>query len=155
MIIAQIMGIGLEPASLRQSATSKEARLRETVRQGKWSCLHLHIVVADMYDVNASKFSNQHRWIFLFWVIDPNLQFRFGVCCVFTFTGDTATTNNNCSYLQNPGFPGAFNGTTTATTVTYTVQKCSDGKRSVILASSACFCLILMKKPRSDESRIS
>ena len=48
----------------------------------------------------------------------------FGVCCVFIINSATSTTvSQNCTYLQNPSFPG----TDTANAPTYTVQKCSNG----------------------------
>lgn len=49
---------------------------------------------------------------------------RFGVCCIFVFSDTTVTTDKNCSYLQNPGFPSAYNETDT---ITYTINKCSNG----------------------------
>ncbi len=60
-------------------------------------------------------------------VIEQSLfLFRFGVCCVFILTGTGSTTvTQNCTYIQNTGFPSALTGTTA---VSYTVQKCSCGK---------------------------
>ena len=49
--------------------------------------------------------------------------FRFGVCCLFT-TQSSGTISENCTYLQNPGFPSAY---TTSTTIQWTVTKCSTG----------------------------
>ena len=53
--------------------------------------------------------------------------FRFGVCCVFLYSSTSNTISYNDSYIQNPGFPSAY--TSTGTTVTYTIQKCSNGMR--------------------------
>ena len=49
--------------------------------------------------------------------------FRFGVCCLF-MTSTSGTISENCTYLQNPGYPGAY---TTTTTIQWTVAKCSTG----------------------------
>merc|ERR1719150_2451271 len=48
----------------------------------------------------------------------------FGVCCVFLYSSTSNTISYNDSYIQNPGFPSAY--TSTGTTVTYTIQKCSN-----------------------------
>ncbi len=50
---------------------------------------------------------------------------RFGVCCVFILTGTgTTVITQNCTYIQNTGFPSALADTTA---LQYTVQKCSNG----------------------------
>ena len=50
----------------------------------------------------------------------------FGVCCVFTLSSSTSTTvNYNDTYIQNPDFPSAYGSTST---LSYTVNKCSNGK---------------------------
>lgn len=41
----------------------------------------------------------------------------FGVCCLFVVTSGTVT--QNCTYIQNPNFPGSD-----TTGQTYTVEKC-------------------------------
>ncbi len=50
----------------------------------------------------------------------------FGVCCVFVLRGgsDGNTVTQNCTYVQNTGFPSALTDTTA---MSFTVQKCSDG----------------------------
>ncbi len=50
--------------------------------------------------------------------------FSFGVCCVFTLTG-SGTITENCTYVQNPNFPGALADTNG---VDYTVERCGGGK---------------------------
>ena len=50
---------------------------------------------------------------------------RFGVCCIFVIQDTGGTINQNCTYIQNPGFPSAYSETTA---LTYTVTKCSDCK---------------------------
>ena len=49
---------------------------------------------------------------------------RFGVCCLFITSTSGSTSNQNCSYIQNPNFPNAY-GVTTA--ISFTVAKCSTG----------------------------
>ena len=51
----------------------------------------------------------------------------FGICCVFTLRGDDSTqeVNNNDTYIQNPGFPTVYTDTSS---LSYTVNKCQDGK---------------------------
>jgi hypothetical protein len=45
----------------------------------------------------------------------------FGVCCVFVSTG--GAVNQNCTFLQNPGFPSSYTGTGN---VQYTLNKCNN-----------------------------
>ncbi len=52
-------------------------------------------------------------------------SFRFGVCCLFVVTTAGATVSQNCTYLQNEGFPSAL--AATVTSVQYTVQRVSNG----------------------------
>ena len=54
----------------------------------------------------------------------------FGVCCLFTVSNTGSTINQNCTYLQNPGFPSTY---TSTTSLTYTVAKCSDDVCSIRL----------------------
>ena len=51
--------------------------------------------------------------------------FRFGVCCLFILSSTSSTISQNCSYIQNPGFPTALAG---GSAVSYTVNKCNDGE---------------------------
>ena len=50
--------------------------------------------------------------------------FRFGVCCLFTYSTSGTTIKQNCSYIQNPGFPSVY---TTTTALTYKVSKLQSG----------------------------
>ena len=51
-------------------------------------------------------------------------SFRFGVCCVFIVSTSGGVVQQNCSYIQNPGYPSSYTGTSS---VTYTIQKCNTG----------------------------
>ena len=53
-----------------------------------------------------------------------NSPFRFGVCCVFIIN-DGDDVYENCTYIQNSAYPS---GDTSATSVSYKVQKCNDGE---------------------------
>lgn len=48
----------------------------------------------------------------------------FGVCCLFTVTDTSAQITQNCTYIQNPGFPMAY---TETANIQYNVQKCANG----------------------------
>jgi hypothetical protein len=53
-------------------------------------------------------------------------HFSFGVCCVFLYnTATSLSISQNCSYIQNPGFPAAYTG---QSSVTYTINKCDSCK---------------------------
>ena len=54
-----------------------------------------------------------------------SLFYRFGVCCLFIYTSTGSTVNQNCSYIQSPNFPSTFTASD-ATSLTYTIQKCSN-----------------------------
>ena len=48
----------------------------------------------------------------------------FGVCCVFTINSDSSlTVNYNDTYIQNPGYPSTYTGTSS---LTYTINKCAN-----------------------------
>ena len=49
--------------------------------------------------------------------------YRFGVCCLFIVSATSTTINENCTYIQNPSFPSVYADTTS---LTYTINKCSD-----------------------------
>ena len=49
---------------------------------------------------------------------------RFGVCCLFKTT-DQSTVTQNCTYIQNPGYPGTL---ATESDVIYNVRKVLDSK---------------------------
>ncbi len=48
------------------------------------------------------------------------------MCCVFIVDGENGDTqvNENCTYIQNPGFPSVTSDTAG---ITYTVNRCSQG----------------------------
>ena len=48
----------------------------------------------------------------------------FGVCCLFTVQSG-GTISENCTYIQNPGFPSGY---TDLSSISWTVAKCSNGK---------------------------
>ena len=52
-----------------------------------------------------------------------HFHFRFGVCCYFR-RDSAGELNQNCTYIQNPGFPSKYSETNA---LTYTIKKCSDG----------------------------
>ena len=96
------------PASPGASARTGAEPSRETAQQGFCS------------EQRSSKFKAcfLRKWRTLF--------FRFGVCCIFILqSGGTIT--QNCTYIQNAGFPGALTDTSN---INYSVQKCSDGMRN-------------------------
>lgn len=57
----------------------------------------------------------------------------FGVCCVFLVSASGGTISQNCTYVQNPGFPSTYGDTAE---LTYTVYKCSAGKEMVCLVAA-------------------
>lgn len=60
-------------------------------------------------------------------VVSENFSHRFGICCLF-ISKASGTISENCTYIQNPGFPTAY---TTLSTVSWTVNKCSNGMKTV------------------------
>merc|ERR1739844_101049 len=53
-----------------------------------------------------------------------NCASGFGICCLFTISGDTGlTVSQNNTYIQNPSFPSVYTDTTA---LSYTVNKCAD-----------------------------
>merc|ERR1719464_219733 len=53
-----------------------------------------------------------------------NCASGFGICCLFTISGDTGlTVSQNNTYIQNPSFPSVYTDTTA---LTYTINKCAD-----------------------------
>ena len=83
----------------------------------------------DLLRVLALVGKNIIAYHFLFWQSLDEF-FRFGVCCVFIYNSATNTISVNDSYIQNPGFPSAYTGTSQ---VSYTIQKCSNGKSTITL----------------------
>ena len=51
---------------------------------------------------------------------------RFGVCCLFLVTGTGDEISQNCSYIQNAGFPMAY--TDMASSIQHMIRKCDDSK---------------------------
>jgi len=49
-----------------------------------------------------------------------NCASGFGVCCLFTYSTSGTTIKQNCSYLQNPGFPSVY---TSTTALSYKISK--------------------------------
>ena len=68
------------------------------------------------------------------WIIYAYITFhtvsRFGVCCLFVVSSTSTTIDQNCTYIQNPGFPSTY-GETTA--LKFTINKCSSNVCSVRL----------------------
>ena len=50
----------------------------------------------------------------------------FGVCCVVSTQTCGSTINQNCSYIQNPGFPATFPAPQ-ATTCAFNIQPVNSG----------------------------
>lgn len=55
-----------------------------------------------------------------------NCAAGFGVCCIFTVSATGSEISQNCTYIVNPNFPSNYAPSSTPTTLTYTVKKCSD-----------------------------
>jgi len=49
----------------------------------------------------------------------------FGVCCIYTFSESGSRISRNVSYIVNPSYPSTYVPTSTPTTLTYTIEKCS------------------------------
>jgi len=54
--------------------------------------------------------------------VSGNCAAGFGVCCLFISSTSGATLSQNCSYIQNPGFPTAYAATTA---LSFTIAKCA------------------------------
>ena len=52
---------------------------------------------------------------------------RFGVCCLFITSTSGAEINNNCTYIQNPNYPSAYDA---ETAISFKVSKCSESRYS-------------------------
>ena len=52
------------------------------------------------------------------------------MCCLFVITDGSSTISQNCTYIQNPGFPSVYSSTSG---LTYTVAKCSSDVCSLCL----------------------
>ena len=64
----------------------------------------------------------------IFLKLDCNVDFLtqgFGICCLFVVSTTGATIEQNCTYIQNPGFPSTLSD---STSLSYTVKKCSCGE---------------------------
>lgn len=49
----------------------------------------------------------------------------FGVCCIFTVSESGSSVSQNVSYIVNPSYPSNYAPTSTPTTLTYDIEKCS------------------------------
>ena len=94
----------MAPASPAPSARTSQDRPRETALQGRQSSNGV-----------ARRVMWQRR-------LCQNC--RFGVCCVFVVTTESMVVQN-CTYIQNEGFPTPLNE---ATAQSYTVQRCNSGE---------------------------
>lgn len=54
---------------------------------------------------------------------DGNCAASFGVCCVISVSACGGAVTQNCSYIENPGYPSTY---TTTGDCTYTVTRCQD-----------------------------
>lgn len=52
-----------------------------------------------------------------------NCAAGFGVCCYFAVSSSGSSLNENNSYIQNPGYPSTYSS---SSTLSYTINKCSD-----------------------------
>ena len=55
---------------------------------------------------------------------------RFGVCCLFLVSSTATAIDQNCTYIQNPGWPSSYSSTTS---LMYRINKCSANVCSVRL----------------------
>jgi len=55
-----------------------------------------------------------------------NCAAGFGVCCIFSVSTTASSVSENCTYIVNPNYPSNYAPTSTPTTVTYTINKCSN-----------------------------
>jgi len=55
-----------------------------------------------------------------------NCAAGFGVCCVFSVSSTGSEISQNCTYIVNPNYPSNYAPSSTPTTLTYTVKKCSE-----------------------------
>ena len=53
-----------------------------------------------------------------------NCASGFGVCCVTSVNTCGSTVNDNCTYIQNPGYPTAFDGTACQYTIKQSADVC-------------------------------
>ena len=85
----------------------------------------------------------------------PNLikfLFSFGVCCIFLYDSSSDTQiSYNDTYIQNPGFPSTYGETNS---LSYTVNKCSDGIFSLLHYSNFSFILFCICGKAVEESSI-
>lgn len=52
----------------------------------------------------------------------------FGVCCTFTMSGCTQTVTENCTYIQNEGYPTAMTSTSTSCVTTFSREETSKAR---------------------------
>ncbi len=128
LFCAGMAAIATAPVSPRQSALTSPARLPETVLPGI---------------VNISMSFMKCLWSILMFLRS------FGVCCVIILSGTGSTSvSQNCTYIQNSGFPSAL---TSTNAISYTVNKCNDGNLFIHSSTGSIQWQALMKFPyRSD-----
>ncbi len=57
--------------------------------------------------------------------VNVSMCHRFGVCCLFILDGTgTTAINQNCTYIQNPGFPSEY---ADVNDLSFTINRCSNG----------------------------
>jgi len=54
-----------------------------------------------------------------------NCAAGFGVCCIFSVYASASTISENLTYIVNPSYPSNYVPSSTPTTLTYTINKCS------------------------------
>ena len=54
-----------------------------------------------------------------------NCAAGFGVCCIFSVSASASSISENLTYIVNPSYPSNYVPSSTPSTLTYTVNKCS------------------------------
>ena len=78
-----------------------------------------------MHYIFLGKNCFKHSWLQFLIPTHNFLKLGFGICCLFVVSTTGATIEQNCTYIQNPGFPSTLSD---STSLSYTVKKCSCGK---------------------------
>ena len=125
--------------SVTSNATGRACRPRSASTR-----LELHLATV----LQGKSITNYHGLVGFFFLKKTKIvMFSFGVCCLFILDGTgTTAISQNCTYVQNPGFPSAYSDTAA---ISFTVNRCSNGnswKRSCSsglspLISTISFCL--------------
>ena len=111
--------------------------------------LQISFIESELYywsQNNKSTYIEIHLSAFLLnWI---QFLFSFGVCCIFLYDSSSDTQiSYNDTYIQNPGFPSTYGETNS---LSYTVNKCSDGNFCLLPYSNFrfilfCICAIVVK----------